>query len=67
MAKFNNLSYKEWDRIEREEHDIHYKDRHPFDSKNYKIDPQHVIWWEDYCYKKGRRETVAIERSVSLG
>lgn len=56
MTRFNNISPEEWERIESEEHDIHYMDSRPFDSKTYEIDVQHVIWWEDYCYKKGRRK-----------
>ncbi len=50
------LSPEEWEHIEGQEHDRLYKDSLPFDSKTYRIDPQHVIWWEDYCYKKGRRK-----------
>lgn len=50
------LPPEEWERIETQEHDQLYRDSLPFDSKTYKIDPQHVIWWEDYCYKKGRRK-----------
>jgi 2-polyprenyl-3-methyl-5-hydroxy-6-metoxy-1,4-benzoquinol methylase len=56
MRKFKDLSPEEWERIEREEHDNCYRDSLPFDSTTYKIDPEHVIWWEDYCYKKGRRK-----------
>lgn len=56
MTKSNNVSPEEWERIESEEHDNHYKDSLPFGSKTYEIDVQHVIWWEDYCYKKGRRK-----------
>src|SRR5262249_19154372 len=56
MRKFKDLSHEEWERIEREEHDNIYRDSLPFDSRTYKIDPEHVIWWEDYCYKKGRRK-----------
>ncbi len=56
MTKLNNISPEEWERIESEEHDIQYRDSRPFDSKTYEIDVQHVIWWEDYCYKKGRRK-----------
>ena len=56
MTKFNNLSPEEWEQIETKEHDLVYQDSLPFDSKTYDIDVQHVIWWEDYCYKKGRRK-----------
>jgi 2-polyprenyl-3-methyl-5-hydroxy-6-metoxy-1,4-benzoquinol methylase len=56
MTKINNISPEKWEKIEREEHDRHYKDNMPFESKTYEIDVQHVIWWEDYCYKKGRRK-----------
>ena len=56
MRKSNNISPEEWEQIESEEHNRLYKDSLPFDSKTYEIDPQHVIWWQDYCYKKGRRK-----------
>lgn len=55
MTKYNNLSPEEWEQIESEEHNLVYQESLPFDSKTYEIDVQHVIWWEDYCYKKGRR------------
>lgn len=55
MKDFKKLSMQEWEDIEREEHDEQYRDSLPFDSKDYRIDPEHVIWYEDYCYKKGRR------------
>lgn len=55
MTGSENISPEEWERIESEEHDAHYRDSRPFDSSSYKIDVQHVVWWEDYCYKKGRR------------
>lgn len=47
---------KDWEKIEREEHNNIYRNSFPFDSKDYKIDKEHVIWWEDYCYKKNRRK-----------
>ena len=56
MTEIKNISPEKWEQIEREEHDLHYKDSLPFDSKTYEIDVRHVIWWEDYCYKKGRRK-----------
>lgn len=49
------ISPDEWEQIERREYDEYYRNSRPFDSKTYRIDPEHVIWWEDYCYKKGRR------------
>lgn len=55
MNRNDNLSCAEWERIESAEHDRLYKDSLPFDSTDYKIDPPHVLWWQDYCYKKGRR------------
>ena len=55
MSGLKNLTPAEWERIESEEHDAQYRDSRPFDFANYKIDPAHVIWWEDYCYKRGRR------------
>lgn len=51
-----NLNASEWEKIEREEHDKHYAESLPFDFKTYKIDKEHVLWWEDYCYKPGRRK-----------
>lgn len=56
MSKFDNITSDEWEEIERKEHDAQYLNSFPFDSKNYKIDKEHVLWWEDYCYKKGRRK-----------
>lgn len=44
-----------WEEIEREEHDKIYSDSKPFDGKTYEIDTNHVIWWQDYCYKPNRR------------
>lgn len=55
MSGLTNLTPAEWERIESEEHDAQYRESKPFDSPNYKIDPAHVIWWQDYCYKRGRR------------
>jgi 2-polyprenyl-3-methyl-5-hydroxy-6-metoxy-1,4-benzoquinol methylase len=58
MKRLDDISPEEWERIESAEHDMHYRDSLPFDSKTYEIDAQHVIWWEDYCYKKGRRKDI---------
>lgn len=55
MTESQGRTPAEWERIEREEHDKEYADSRPFDSPDYRIDPQRVIWWEDYCFKKGRR------------
>mgnify|MGYP003981486421 FL=1 len=55
MVDYNNISPEQWEKIEREDHDEQYKDSRPFSANRYKIDIPHVIWWEDYCYKKGRR------------
>jgi len=49
------LFINDWEQIERKEHDIHYRNSLPFDFKTYVIDPRHVIWWQDYCFKAGRR------------
>lgn len=54
--KSKDRSAEEWEGIEREEHDREYRDSLPFDFKSYRIDPQQVIWWEDYCYLPGRRK-----------
>lgn len=51
-----NISTEEWEKIEKEEHDKEYKNSFPFDREDYKIDPEKVLWWQDYCYKKGRRQ-----------
>ena len=56
MIDFSTLTPKEWETVEKEEHDMQYENSFPFHFKNYKIDPQQVIWWQDYCYKKGRRK-----------
>ena len=55
MSNLKSLSPAEWERIESDEHDAEYRDSRPFDSANFKIDPPHVIWWQDYCYLPGRR------------
>lgn len=54
--KMKNISPEKWEKIEREEHDRQYKDSLPFDFENYKINKNHVLWYQDYCYKKGRRK-----------
>lgn len=51
-----NLSPEEWEQIESEDHDRQYRDSLPFNSNTYKINTDQVIWYEDYCYKKGRRD-----------
>jgi SAM-dependent methyltransferase len=56
MVELSGITPEEWERIESAEHDAHYRQSLPFDSRTYEIDVQHVIWWEDYCYKKGRRK-----------
>jgi ubiquinone/menaquinone biosynthesis C-methylase UbiE len=48
-------SPEEWETIEREEHDASYKERFPFHFKDYRVDPDAVIWFQDYCFKPGRR------------
>lgn len=55
MHNASMLSAEEWERREREEHDLIYENSLPFGLKDYIIDPHYVIWWEDYCYKHGRR------------
>ena len=55
MTDLKNLTPEEWERIESEEHDSEYRDTKPFDRPTFKIDPAHVVWLEDYCYKPGRR------------
>jgi len=56
MDSLSKENLFDWEKIESEEHDGLYKKSLPFDCKSYKIDPVHIIWWEDYCYKKGRRK-----------
>jgi 2-polyprenyl-3-methyl-5-hydroxy-6-metoxy-1,4-benzoquinol methylase len=51
-----NIRVCDVEAMEQKEHDDVYRNSLPFDFKTYKIDPQHVIWWEDYCYKPGRRK-----------
>ena len=55
MTDLKKLTPAEWERIESEEHDNEYRGSTPFDRPTFKIDPAHVVWWEDYCYKRERR------------
>lgn len=58
MSASNNnglqLTPKQWEDIEREEHDRVYAGMDPFDGDQ-RIDPARVMIWEDYCYKDGAR------------
>lgn len=56
MDNYQNISPEEWERIEAEEHDAHYAKSLPFGAADFKIDVDRVLWFEDYCYKKGRRK-----------
>jgi len=56
----------EQEKIEREEHDKQYKDSLPFHFKDYKIDPEAVIIFEDYCYKPGMDNIVCFFRCLAL-
>jgi len=49
-------STNDLEEIERKYHDSYYAGRLPFNFSTNKIDPEHVIWWEDYCCKAGRRK-----------
>jgi len=53
---WKGISPDDWEKIESKEHDEIYEDSFPFDFKSYKIDPGHVIWWQDYCYLQGRKK-----------
>lgn len=55
-SKKSAIASAEWEKIEKDEHDRIYKDSKPFNSKTYKINPDEVMWWEDYCYKPNRRK-----------
>lgn len=54
-VNYEDLTPEQWERIERDEHDRAYRDSRPFGSANLTIDPEHVLWFEDHCYKPGRR------------
>ncbi|MDH7794167.1 MULTISPECIES: class I SAM-dependent methyltransferase [unclassified Beijerinckia] len=54
-ADINAISPDEWERIEREEHDRVYDGMMPFGQRSRRIDPAHVLKWEDYCFKPGAR------------
>lgn len=49
------FSPQEWERVESTAHDTRYRNSLPFNFKDYKIDPELAIEYEDYCYKRGRR------------
>ena len=53
--EMNAISADEWERIEREEHDKVYTGMRPFGLKSARIDPAHVLKWEDYCFNPGAR------------
>jgi 2-polyprenyl-3-methyl-5-hydroxy-6-metoxy-1,4-benzoquinol methylase len=54
-ADIHAISPEEWAQIEREEHDRVYDGMLPFGQATHRIDPAHVLKWEDYCFKKGAR------------
>ncbi len=45
----------EWAVIEAEEHDEQYDGQTPFGLDTLAFSIEHAVWYEDYCYKKGRR------------
>lgn len=48
---------EEWAEIEAKAHDAEYTGAFPFGLRHgYEFTVDHVIWWEDYCYKKGRHD-----------
>lgn len=49
------LSETEWAQIEKAEHDEAYEGAKPFGLDELRFDVDHVLWYEDYAYKKGRR------------
>ena len=44
----------EWATIEAAEHDSHYQDACPFGRNELTFTVEQALWYEDYCYKKGR-------------
>jgi 2-polyprenyl-3-methyl-5-hydroxy-6-metoxy-1,4-benzoquinol methylase len=44
-----------WEDLERKAHDAQYGGAYPFGLSSHKFTPEHVLWYEDYAYKKGRR------------
>jgi ubiquinone/menaquinone biosynthesis C-methylase UbiE len=50
MTATTSRTIEEWEKIEREEHDLEYAD-----SKPHKIDVKAMLAHEDYCYKRGCR------------
>lgn len=56
MTKTKTISPRHWEEIEKNEHNHIYQDSRPFSLNTYEINVEHVLWWEDYCYKKGRRK-----------
>ena len=45
----------EWAVIEAEEHDEQYDGQTPFGLDTLEFSIERALWYEDYCYKKGRR------------
>ena len=44
----------EWAAIESASHDSHYQDACPFGRNELTFTVEQALWYEDYCYKKGR-------------
>lgn len=55
MDKFRGRTAEEWAVIEADEHDGEYRDLYPFGLRQLEFSVEHVLWYEDYAYKKGRR------------
>ncbi len=52
---FKGRSAAEWAIIEAEEHDELYSGQTPFGGDTLEFTIEQALWYEDYCYKKGRR------------
>jgi SAM-dependent methyltransferase len=56
MRSLMSLTPAEWEKIERDEHDLLYgKENKPFGFTDYRIDVESALRWQDYCYKPNRR------------
>lgn len=55
MKEYEKIDEKEWQRIESEEHDKQYEMSTPFCFDTYRIEASKVLYWEDFCFKKNRR------------
>lgn len=55
MSLASHRTTEEWAAIEAAEHDAQYANQFPFGLKQDKFTIERALWYEDYCYKKGRR------------